>query len=59
MSSIALRPAPAIVSGGLLRALALFALLLLGGCQWLPDAKDETADWSAERLYSEANAALR
>lgn len=52
----ALLPRP----GALVRALAaLLLLLLIGGCQWLPDAKDETANWSAERLYSEANGALR
>jgi outer membrane protein assembly factor BamD len=52
----ALLPRP----GALVRALAaLLLLLLIGGCQWLPGAKDETANWSAERLYSEANGALR
>jgi outer membrane protein assembly factor BamD len=28
--------------------------LLLGGCGLLPEQKDETRDWSAERLWSEA-----
>jgi outer membrane protein assembly factor BamD len=32
--------------------------LLLGGCQWLPEVKDETADWSAERMYKEAHEAV-
>jgi outer membrane protein assembly factor BamD len=45
----------------LLRLLAALALLaVLGGCGWLPEVQqDETSSWSAERLYSEANAALR
>ncbi len=38
------------------------ALLLLawaiGGCSLLPDKVDETADWSAQKLYSEAHAAV-
>ena len=36
-------------------------LFLLGvaGCGWLPEVKDESADWSAEKLYSEAHGALR
>ncbi len=35
-------------------------LLILGvaGCGWLPEVKDESADWSAEKLYSEAHGAL-
>ncbi|MDQ6618900.1 MAG: outer membrane protein assembly factor BamD [Pseudomonadota bacterium] len=36
----------------------VFACLLLGGlggCGLLPDLKDETAGWSAERLYKEAH----
>ena len=32
--------------------------LLLGGCQWLPEVKDETADWNAERMYKEAHEAV-
>ncbi len=43
-------------------ALALiFALLLsnlLGGCSFLPDVVDETASWSAQKLYSEAKEAM-
>src|SRR5207237_6773212 len=30
----------------------------LGGCSLLPDVKDETANWSAERLYNEAHGEL-
>ena len=32
--------------------------LLLGGCQWLPEVKDETADWNADRMYKEAHEAV-
>jgi outer membrane protein assembly factor BamD len=33
----------------------LLLVLALGGCGWLkPGAPDETADWSAQRLYQEA-----
>jgi outer membrane protein assembly factor BamD len=60
MSATTIRRALLPRPGALVRALAaLLLLLLIGGCQWLPDAKDETANWSAERLYSEANGALR
>jgi outer membrane protein assembly factor BamD len=39
--------------------LFILALLLLGnGCSLLPDQIDETRDWSAQRLYSEAHDAL-
>jgi outer membrane protein assembly factor BamD len=45
---------------GLLRLWALVALLLaLGGCAWLPEVKDETSGWNADKLYGEANGALR
>ncbi len=27
----------------------------LAGCSWLPEVKDETADWTAEKLYREAH----
>ncbi len=41
---------------------ALFALALaaftLASCQWLPEVKDETADWTAERLYRTAHDAV-
>jgi len=32
--------------------------LLFGGCSLLPDQIDETKDWSAQKLYTEAKAAL-
>ena len=35
----------------------LFAFAL-GGCGLLPESKDETADWSANKLYAEAKDAL-
>lgn len=37
----------------------LFVLAcLLGGCGLLPEVKDETAGWSANKLYSEARSAM-
>lgn len=42
------------VAGSLLLAVAL----LLGGCSLLPDQVDETAGWSANKLYAEAKEAL-
>lgn len=46
--------------GALLRAApaalaALFLAATLAGCSWLPEVKDETAGWSAERLYAAAH----
>jgi outer membrane protein assembly factor BamD len=38
--------------------LAVTAALLTGGCGLLPEVKDETASWSAERLYQTAHDAL-
>ncbi len=38
--------------------LALLVALLIGGCGLLPDQIDETAGWSANRLYSEAKEAM-
>jgi outer membrane protein assembly factor BamD len=38
--------------------LLLLPVLLGTGCAWLQDQEDETKDWSASRLYSEASAAL-
>lgn len=32
--------------------------LAVGGCSWLPEVKDETANWDAAKLYSEAHEAL-
>ncbi len=37
---------------------ALLLAIAVGGCSWLPEVKDETASWSAEKLYSEAHDAL-
>ncbi|MBE2259377.1 MAG: outer membrane protein assembly factor BamD [Candidatus Accumulibacter sp.] len=37
---------------------ALFLATLLAGCGLLPDAKDETIGWSANKLYAEAKSAL-
>lgn len=41
-----------------LGSLAVIVSLLVAGCGLLPEAKDETAGWSAQRLYSEAKEAL-
>jgi len=38
--------------------LAALLALLAGGCGLLPDQTDETANWSANKLYSEAKDAL-
>src|SRR5512134_2456648 len=43
------------------RSLAFMLALLLGGCGWLQSLQtetDETAGWSAQRLYSEAKGAM-
>jgi len=44
------------------RFLALLMLAVVGmwlsGCSWLPEVKDETAGWSAEKFYKEAHDAL-
>jgi outer membrane protein assembly factor BamD len=37
---------------------ALFVASLLAGCGLLPEAKDETVGWSANKLYAEAKDAL-
>ena len=37
---------------------ALVAALIVAGCSWLPEVKDETASWSAEKLYDEAHGAM-
>jgi len=48
---------PAVVRPAL--RLWLFALvLLIGGCGLFPEVKDETATWSADRLYQAAHDAL-
>ena len=36
----------------------ILAALLLHGCSLLPEQKDETRNWSAERFYTEASSAL-
>jgi len=43
-----------------MRSLAVLAVLLsfLAGCGLLPDKADETTNWSANRLYSEAHDAM-
>ncbi|HEY6895729.1 MAG TPA: outer membrane protein assembly factor BamD [Rhodocyclaceae bacterium] len=43
-----------------MRSLAVIAVLLalLSGCGLLPDKIDQTASWSASKLYSEAHSAL-
>ena len=38
--------------------LALIVAILIGGCGLLPDVVDETAGWSANRLYTEAKEAM-
>lgn len=37
---------------------ALFLATLMAGCGLLPEVKDETAGWSANKLYSEARSAM-
>jgi outer membrane protein assembly factor BamD len=34
---------------------AVLMLVMLAGCGWLPEVKDETANWTAEKLYDEAH----
>lgn len=41
-----------------LATIVLVLLGFLGGCSLLPDQIDETKDWSAQKLYSEAKSAL-
>jgi outer membrane protein assembly factor BamD len=36
-------------------AVLLAVLLALSGCSWLPEVRDETSGWSAERLYRTAH----
>ena len=36
----------------------MLLVLALAGCGLLPDVKDETAGWSAEKLYSNAHDAM-
>lgn len=37
---------------------ALAMAWVVAGCSFLPDVKDETANWSADRLYQEAHSAM-
>jgi outer membrane protein assembly factor BamD len=48
------------LQGNRMRLATILLLLasLLGGCSLLPDKIDETKDWSAQKLYTEAKAAL-
>ncbi len=36
----------------------LAAVLFIAGCSWLPEVKDETANWSVEKMYDEAHGAM-
>ncbi|MBL8437778.1 MAG: outer membrane protein assembly factor BamD [Zoogloeaceae bacterium] len=42
----------------IVRSLAVIIALLIGGCGLLPEEKDETAGWNAQKIYSEAKAAM-
>ena len=37
---------------------ALLMGVFVAGCSWLPEVKDETANWSAEKLYDEAHSMM-
>ncbi len=41
-----------------MRSLAVILVLLLAGCGLLPEVQDETAGWSAQRLYAAAKEAM-
>lgn len=41
-----------------IRCLAVATALLVGGCGLLPEQKDETQGWSAQKLYAEAKDAM-
>jgi outer membrane protein assembly factor BamD len=43
---------------GIRVAVAIMLALALAACGLLPEVKDETANWSAERIYQEAHAML-
>jgi outer membrane protein assembly factor BamD len=43
---------------GWLWAWLLAVAVVIGGCAWLPEVKDETATWSADRLYRTAHDAM-
>ncbi|NDP44005.1 MAG: outer membrane protein assembly factor BamD [Aromatoleum sp.] len=55
LTTIARRAA---VRPGFFRVAALLVALAVGGCGLLPEVKEETANWPAERLYSTAHEAL-
>ncbi len=40
------------------RSLAVILALLLGACGLLPEVKDETSGWSADKLYAEARSEI-
>ncbi|MBL8447215.1 MAG: outer membrane protein assembly factor BamD [Zoogloeaceae bacterium] len=42
----------------IVRSLAVIIALLIGGCGMLPEEKDETAGWNAQKIYSEAKGAM-
>ena len=39
-------------------AAVLAMLFAFAGCSWLPEVKDETANWSAEKMYDEAHGSM-
>ncbi len=39
-------------------AIALLIVSGIAACSWLPEVKEETTGWSAEKLYSEAHGAM-
>jgi outer membrane protein assembly factor BamD len=39
-------------------AAVLAVLFAFAGCSWLPEVKDETGSWSAEKLYDEAHGSM-
>lgn len=44
---------------GMLRALVVSLFLVLGACSSTQDAKDQTAGWSAQKIYAEAREEMR
>jgi outer membrane protein assembly factor BamD len=42
----------------ILRSLTIIVALLMAGCGLLPEEKDETAGWNAQKIYSEAKVAM-
>jgi outer membrane protein assembly factor BamD len=39
-------------------AVMLAVLMACAGCSWFPEVKDETANWTAEKMYEEAHGAM-